>query len=139
MEISGVTFSCGNQHVLELYRSNPEVQQIEEAVKAHDFPCVIDNGHIIVAESEVRNEKGCHPYSIVLVMRAKAPCKTRPFVTWMSAQTGEGRSLSGGHYDLTLTDACADYQERCKAYEVNLGESFGPAIKRFALAGREKR
>jgi hypothetical protein len=100
---------------------------------------VIDNEHVIIVESEVKNEKGCFPHSIILVLRANTPCKARPFVTWVSAQTGGSRSLSGGHYDLTLTDACADYQERCKAYEANLGESFGPAIKRFELAGGKKR
>lgn len=94
--------------------------------------------YTIVAESEVKCESGSYPYSIVLAQRTNPVFARCPFVTWASAQRDSERSLSGGHYDLTLTEACADYQERCKAYGLKLGQAFGPAIRTFEIAGAKR-
>lgn len=142
MEIAGVVLSCDDQHVHEVGYTDPLVQKITEAVNSEEagtnFLCVIDTDHIIIAESEIKHETGCYDSSIILVMRAKAPCKDLPFVTWMCARA-DGRSLSSGHYDMSLSAACCDFVERCRAHGVNPGKMFGDYMFGPQPSKREKK
>ena len=85
-----------------------------------------------IVESETRSERGCYSWRVTLVQRLPAPCPDHPFSTHVEVDGPNGPENQAGHYDLTLTEACADFQERCKAHGVDLGEAFGPEIKTFA-------
>ena len=84
---------------------------------------------VIVVESETKHEAGSYPYKFVIAKRAKSPCPDLPFVTWMAVERDGKLDMAHGHYDLSLTTACIDFQERCKGYHIGLGNMYGTALK----------
>lgn len=91
----------------------------------------------VIVASETKSEKGEYPHRVVLVKRDPAPCPKLPFSTHMQIFSigSPAPDYQAGHYDLTLTEACADFQERCKAHEVKYGEAYGQGIAEYEKEG----
>jgi hypothetical protein len=86
--------------------------------------------YVVIVESEVKRESGSFPFKMILAKRAKSPDPMLPYVTWVSYERDKGVwANSYGHYDLTFTAACADFEDRCRQLGIPLGETWGRPMK----------